>query len=258
MKQPVVHPSFRVPGRLRARASRKTNGIAIALSLLGVALYAPSARANPSWEPVALDAGIQVWERDVPGTSFVAFRAHGAVNAPIMAVAAVLRDIERYPEWAKNCSHGLTLAYKKATQLVAYVRTESPAFFIRDRDVVIDIDLESSQPGQTLAFTFTSTTHKAMPPQDGVERMPRLTGYWRLTKIGSHMTRVEYQIQADPGGSLPAWLVNWASRKIPMDSVKGLRKQVRKEGYDKHRLILERALRWPSPETAEITSDQTP
>ncbi len=44
-------------------------------------------------------------------------------------------------------------------------------------------------------------------------------------------TLVEYQVHANPGGSLPDWLANVASKKLPHDTLIGLRRQVKFREY---------------------------
>jgi len=53
--------------------------------------------------------------------------------------------------------------------------------------------------------------------------MPRLAGYYHLEVIDAG-----HQVDADPGGLLPDWLVKLTSRKLPIETLVGLRRQVAK------------------------------
>jgi hypothetical protein len=61
--------------------------------------------------------------------------------------------------------------------------------------------------------------------------MPTLRGHWKLRQVSADTSELEYQVQADPGGALPKWLVNWVNRKLPFHTIKNLRKQVKRPGY---------------------------
>ena len=58
--------------------------------------------------------------------------------------------------------------------------------------------------------------------------MVKMKGHYRLRVVSESRTEVQYMIDADPGGSLPKWIVKLASESLPLETVKGLRKQVRK------------------------------
>ena len=52
---------------------------------------------------------------------------------------------------------------------------------------------------------------------------------------------------ADPGGSLPDWLANFASKTLPRDTIAGLRKQVTRASYPAFEAEVAR-----SPETQQL------
>lgn len=228
------------------------------LGPLGVALVCllPSAARAGGWEPLFEDEGIKVWKKEIEGSDFVAFRGRGLIKAPIQKVAAVIRDADRETEWMENCVDAKTVRFLSATDAIVYHRTGSPVPLISDRDVVLDSRTTVLPAERTVWIRFKAIEDPAVPKKDGVVRMPVLQGHWRLRQIGAYSTELEYQVQADPGGALPAWLVNLVSRKLPFHTVRRMRSQVSKGGYDKHRQILELAIDWSAfvapPEAATI------
>lgn len=197
-----------------------------------------------AWEQINDEDGIVVWSREVPDTSFVEFRGRGVVEADIKQIIAVIRDNPRKPEWMKNCHSAAMVEQVAPTHEIIYNRTTSPAPFVSDRDVVLDGSVTFDRAGKQVKIDFVNATHKKVPEVDGVVRMPRLKGHWYLKELGPKKVEVEYQIQADPGGSLPAWLVNWVSKKLPLNTLQGLRKQVVKSGYEKYVAYLTESFDW--------------
>jgi hypothetical protein len=49
-----------------------------------------------------------------------------------------------------------------------------------------------------------------------------------LRKVDAKTTAIDYQISLDPGGHIPSWIVEFASRELPFDTVTALEKQVKK------------------------------
>jgi hypothetical protein len=188
-----------------------------------------SAAAGPTWagdwEEITSEDGVVTWQRSVAGTSLVEFRGHGVVNAPIVKVAAVIRLNAREVEWMEDC-------------------TGSPFFFISDRDTVVRARGSVDQKKREIRVDFRSTEDKRVPPRPDAVRMPSVVGSWVMTELDPHTTDVVYQIHADPGGSLPKWVVNFASKELPLSTIKNLRRQVLKAGYENDEMILERAIDW--------------
>jgi hypothetical protein len=214
-------------------------------TLAAVLLFAGSAAAA-EWEKIGDEDGIQAWQREVAGTSLVEFRGQGVVHAPMIQVAAVVRDDDRDTEWMDSCSQSYTVRWASALRAISYNRTESPVFLISDRDCVLDVVGSAIPEKKQVRVDFHTVVDKSTPPVDGVVRMPKVDGAWILTEVDAHSTMVVYEINADPGGSLPHWLVNWANKELPINTIKALREQVKKPGYEKHRQVLETAIDWSS------------
>ena len=95
-----------------------------------------------------------------------------------------------------------------------------------DRDVVLRSRIQLIDGEREVLVTFTATEHEAKAPQDGVIRMPFLEGHYHLWAQGPSSTRVEYQVDSDPGGRLPTGLVSRGTRDMPVETLQGLRAQV--------------------------------
>jgi hypothetical protein len=224
------------------------------LLLLFALLLPAAAQAEDGWEEISDEEGIKVWKKELEGSDFVMFRGRGPIEAGILDVAAVIRDADRETEWMADCVDARTLKFLSATDAIVYHRTGSPAFFVDDRDTVLVTRTKVIPEQKTILVTFDRTEDTHFAPVDGVVRMPQLKGHWRIRQIDIDTTEVEYQVQADPGGLLPAWLVNLVSKKLPFQTLMGLRSQVKKDGYDRHKMILEVAIDWTPflmPPTAE-------
>jgi len=203
-----------------------------------------NAAAEPEWEELFTEEGIKVWKREIPGTSLVEFRGRGLVEAPIRRLAAIIRHDERKVEWMQNCVNAFTVEHYGPGHMASYNRTGSPVPLVSDRDVVVEGKTQMFPAEKRVLVHFEKIDHAKMPPIDGVVRMPRLRGYWDMKQIDGHTTELTYQIQADPGGLLPKWVVNWASKKLPYHTIANARKQVVKDGYEIHQQILEASLDW--------------
>jgi hypothetical protein len=219
-----------------------TFGQSVSIVLATTLLAADAFAAEPSWEEIIDEQGIVVEKRAIPGSSLVEFRGRGAISAPLIRVAAVLRNSGREQEWMESCIEARVLEWRSPTDATIYNRTQSPAFFISDRDLVAEARTTILYEEQTLLIEFRSVEHKNAPALNGVVRMPDVRGHWKLRRIDANTTELEYRLGADPGGALPKWLVNWATERIPFNTIANLRVQAKKSGYEHDERILALAI----------------
>jgi hypothetical protein len=205
----------------------------VAALILTVGASAARAADNVGpWERVSDQDGIVVERRAVGGSNLKEFVGRGVIDAPIARVLAVIRDANRRGEWMPNCGSSYLIEENMETRVqVAYHRTKAP-WPVSDRDSVNRAEMVVEPDKHRVYLPFESIAHSKIPPVKGVVRMPSLRGHWILVPIdGGKATRAEYQVFANPGGILPDWVANLASKKLPRDTIAGLRRQVKKAEY---------------------------
>lgn len=70
-----------------------------------------------------------------------------------------------------------------------------------------------------------------IPPQKDLVRVKSIKGYWKFTPLGGNRVEVVYQVHNDPGGSLPAWLVNSVAVSQPFNTLLNMRKMINLPRY---------------------------
>jgi len=205
---------------------------AVALFLLGAVATARADDSVGQWEQVSNKDGILVQRRSVAGSKLKEFLGRGVVDAPIGRVLAVIRDANRRAEWMPSCSDSHLLEEDVAARTqIAYHRTKAP-WPVADRDSINRAIMLVEPDKHRVYLPFEAIASAKVPPVKGVVRMPRMRGHWSLRPVDSgRMTEAEYQVFADPGGLLPDWLANLASKTLPRETIAGLRKQVHKVEY---------------------------
>jgi hypothetical protein len=194
----------------------------LALGMLAAGLA--SAADDEPWREVLDKDGIRVSQRLSSGRSMPEFRSVAEIPASRWHVLAVVVDVPNQPRWMHRLSEASVLHAEAPFSAIFYLRMDLP-WPISDRDVVVESD--TGFPGEDVSLTrFARTTHADRKPVEGVVRMPRLRGHYRLTALAPERTRVEYQVDADPGGNLPRWLVTRISRDDPWYTLKDLRERV--------------------------------
>ena len=197
----------------------------VAAALLVTSLPGGAARAEDGWTQDADEKGVVVTVKSVPGRGLPIFRGVGQVDAGLFEILAVLDDISKFTEWMSDCTAARIVKQKNEFERIEYNRIAAP-WPVSDRDTTIRSWVEVNVAKAEVKARFQSVDTPDQPPVSGVVRMPRLEGYYLLQAIDAGHTRVTYQVDADPGGMLPEWLIKLTTRKLPIETLVGLRRQV--------------------------------
>ena len=179
--------------------------------------------AAQEWELLAEEEGIKVERRDRPESPMPVFRGTGYVDVAWHEVLAFLNDVESNDQWMYGCTDSRILERGEIGEFILYHRTGAP-WPLWDRDVVIRTKLLRHEGGD-FEVQLQSIEDKRMPEIDGIVRMPRLVGSYRLSP-GDQRTRIAFEIDVEPGGSVPIWLVKMVSLNLPLQTLRNLRERV--------------------------------
>lgn len=200
-----------------------------------MSITAPIEASAARWKWVTDVDGIRVTMRD-NGRGFPTFRGAGVVNTHIFQVLAVISDVSRHTEWIYHCKSARLLRKIDEENRVVYGRTEAP-WPVADRDAVFRSKAIAKVKKREVLVKFWAVKSSTMSKVPGVVRMKRLRGHYRLRALSDTRTYVEYQVDADPGGLIPKWLAKIATKRLPLYTLQGLRKQARRtKGWYRKRI----------------------
>ena len=215
----------------------------------------PLSALGNEWKVEKREAGIEVSVQEVPNRGLPIFRGIGLVQAPIEDVLPVLSDTPRRVEWVHACTASKILAQVTPHSRIVYNRTASP-WPVSDRDMVVRTEVKIDPKGKEVWIPFKEAPEFGHPEQDGVVRVPRIRGHYRIRAVSETQTEVTYQVDADPGGMLPQWLARMASVDLPLKTLMGLRRQVAKT--QKSALYMTLRTKWRNALTPKDTRPQEP
>lgn len=195
------------------------------LLLLLVCLPRPAAADD--WKLWNTSRGIQVYRRTVPGTDVVAFKGVGTIDAPVWRIASILLDTRRAPEWADSLRESRVVRRLGPDLYIEYNHLGMP-LIVKDRDFVSEVRIEIDPDAKTFAVVYRPTSDAAAPATRNV-RGEILAGRFEAVAIDEgRRTRLTAELQADPKGLLPTWIVNLFQRNWPLTTFEHLRAQAAK------------------------------
>jgi hypothetical protein len=147
---------------------------------------------------------------DLPGTAAQLF--------------SILLDVEKYPQWA-YCTKSSTLVKKIGNNELIYYSEISAPWPLSNRDFYADVKLSCDSSKHSWCMVSTGLKD-FLPEKKGLVRIPRSKAVWNISQKSDKVVHLQYILQIDPGGCLPAWIVNMFATKGPMETFGTLRKKM--------------------------------
>jgi len=168
--------------------------------------------------------GIPVYTRKVADSPILEYKSSVTIDAPIHKVIAFFEDEKQISRWYYQCVHSELIETDGPKQKVVYLILHLP-WPVTARDIVFQIT-----KFEDLAQGTTNYTIKALPDRlpraKGMIRVPAIKTLWIFKSISEDRTEVFFQQYSDPGGSIPAFLVNGIAVDTPYFSLKKFRELV--------------------------------
>jgi hypothetical protein len=175
------------------------------------------------WAVAKDQDGVMVYTRHVEGTSLKEFKGVIILKTTPDKVLAQIRDAEHHRDWMHNTKDSKIARWNSPDDFYTYAINDAP-WPVADRDNVVHMQV-SHPDAKTTRVKMTGATG-IVPEVEGVVRVKMLNGFWLIEEMPYGLVRVTQQCIADPGGSLPNWLVNSAVVDNPFNTLLGLQKRI--------------------------------
>lgn len=172
-----------------------------------------------NWQLAVDKEGIQVFLSTPADSSFKAYRAETTIKAQPQVIATMLADMPLSCRLVYGCKQA-RLIKQEGYNYWAYSQIKT-AWPVSDRDLSILSRAEQDKDG-TITVNITALPQN-VPPAEGHIRITKLDGFWKFIPVDAQTTKVIYQVAAEPGGSVPAWLANQFVVDGPFETLKAFR-----------------------------------
>ncbi|MBN8826604.1 MULTISPECIES: START domain-containing protein [unclassified Spirosoma] len=177
--------------------------------------------------------GIRVYSRHLTGSRLKELRVQCTFQGTLSALVAMLSDVENYPKLMYKTKTVRLLRRVSETDLYYYIETELP-WPVDNRDMNVHLTFSQDPLTHTLQIRIIKAPDE-VPPQPHVVRVTEWSAIWQVHPEPNQLLLIEYQCRVDPGGSLPAWLINLTAASGPFESFKLLRKTILDTHYQGRR-----------------------
>lgn len=181
-----------------------------------------------TWELKSQEEGIKVYTRPVENSAIKAIKVECRVEASISQLTAVLLDIPASDEWVYSTKFCHVQKMLSPNELIYHSEIDVP-WPVSNRDFVVRIKLEQDSATKTLTVSGENLP-QYLNEQEGVVRIMHTVSHWSATPR-ENFVDIVFTLHVDPGGLIPAWLINLFATRGPLETFRNLRNQVKKPEY---------------------------
>jgi hypothetical protein len=161
------------------------------------------------WQLKKDESSITVYSRKTVNSNFRELKSVTYVKTSLNSIVALLDDWDTYTQWVYKCGESKTLKRISNTELIHYQTVVAP-WPAENRDFVVNVKF--SQDEKTKIVTIKSVCWADYIPQASHHvRITEFNACWTLIPLKDGIIQINYQLMVNPGGYVPAWLVNMAA-----------------------------------------------
>lgn len=189
------------------------------LLILFLLLY-PALHAQTQWVLKKNEDGIKVYTAHTPNSNIKSVKVECTLHTTIAKLATYLMNAKAHEQWVYGTKTSYTVKMLGEYEQLYYSEIDMPSP-LKNRDVVTRLKL--SQPASNILTVSAIAEDGHVAPRHELVRIPMSVVNWEVTATGNNELQVVYTAQADPGGAIPAWVVNLFCVKGPFETFSTLR-----------------------------------
>jgi hypothetical protein len=182
--------------------------------------FASAAIGQYNWKLSKDEDGIKVYQSEVKHSKFKSIKVECTLEGTYDKLMAILNDVPNQKNWVYNNKNSSILKRVSASEFYYYSEIHLP-WPMTNRDAIVHMKMNKDSLNRFLMISEAGVPGYT-PEKSGMVRVPRSDISWYVTMPSAKTISIVYIFDAEPGGSLPAWVVNMFTDKGPYESFKKL------------------------------------
>jgi hypothetical protein len=193
-------------------------------------LFSAACFSQNDWALKLDKEGIKIYTKNSGSSPFKSVKTVCTVDAPLSVLTAVLLDINGSKDWVYATKICTVLKQPSPSEVIYYSELNVP-WPADNRDFIVH--LKVTQDANTKVVTVDGENKPAwLPKKKNIVRIQHCYSKWIIEPLPNGQVKIEYVLQVNPGGMVPAWLINLFATRGPFESFKKLQAQVKKPAYN--------------------------
>ena len=182
--------------------------------------------AADSWVQIGEDEGITVFQKQETDSEIISLRGETTLNTTIDKIQEILRDNSIAHHWIPLVKVKKDIKIINHNERIEYTHVDLP-WPLDDRYFVNKAQSETRPDGKVVSYVKGIEEHE-IKEDDKVMGFLYFSGVTMTPLEGGKKTHLIVEINSDPKGSIPKWLVNVFQKDWPVKFFTGLKEQIEK------------------------------
>jgi len=183
---------------------------------------------SDGWEFVREREEVKVYRKEVGDRT--AFRGIGIIEGAPEKLVGIIHNPKRWKFWIDDLDEGKLLEKKSDFHFV-FLQEIDAMWPVKNREIVFESIVSRVGPSQIL-LEMKSVNHPKAPANSNVRAKVSFTRY-KIDPLEGNRMQVTFENLSDPGGRIPNFMVDWASKSFPVSIIEGLRKEMLNPAQEK-------------------------
>ena len=182
--------------------------------------FASSVAGQYNWKLSKEKDGIRVYQSAVENSKYISIKVECILEGDYDKLMAVLNNVSDQKDWVYNNKTSHIISRVSPYEFYYYSETFLP-WPMTNRDAVVHLKMTKDSLNRFLKIKAVGVPNY-IPEKSGKVRVTKSDISWYVTMPTTKTINILYTFEADPGGSLPAWVVNVFADKGPYETFKKL------------------------------------
>jgi len=189
--------------------------------LLLIVVLGLSATGQNNWTVKKDKEGIRISTRQSDHSKFNDIKVEADLPGNIYQLANILTDIASYPQWSYSTKTAVLIKKENPNKYIYYSNYSAP-WPASDRDLYSIMETRIDTLVHSLKIIANGKSNYR-PENNGMVRIPYSKSDWEITTLTPNTIHLIFVLELDPGGSVPAWILNLFSTKGPWVTFENLK-----------------------------------
>ncbi len=176
---------------------------------------------SEEWSVVSNENDIIVSTRYTEDNPIKEVKIYATIHANADQILASLCDVSLYKNWVYRCKSSFKIEEIGDEEFIYYSETELPGLF-SNRDLVLHSkQFQDDETG--LIYSVSKCVPEVYDEVEDNVRIKKFKSEWKIKPINPNLSEIEYIVSMNPGGYLPAWLVNLGVSSGPLKTMQNFK-----------------------------------
>jgi hypothetical protein len=192
--------------------------------LVFVLLFKSPLYGQGNWTLLKEKDGIKISSRPATASQFNDIHVEVDLPGNISQLKAILIDVSHYKDWSYATKKSVLVKQITPDKLIYYTEIEVP-WPATNRYFYANFELKEDSLHHSIQVLAVNLPDYLPEPKDMVKVL-FTRGTWNISTNSNKSIHVDYILELNPGGSLPAWVLNLFSTKGPMETFENIKRKM--------------------------------